>query len=300
MEKIKVLLFKTFQNKSYNTYLFETMTLFLSIAFLYYTSTWFTLTVIIFNYNIDMKLLISINFFNYILLTINRFRKNNNNDFYIFFFWAINIICIGLLYFSYCLTFSQIEHIGDYVLSFKYFSIKYQYTIVYLSNFFYDYLLLYINKTTYTEEQKQLITKVLENYPIDNLIFNSTITLETLKLYISFLVGITLPVYEYTNDFDDYLIFYKYPIHNIISFITNTMIIFICITFLFYSKPSYILQKILYNKVYDFVKDTLLNAKGVTFDISNEEFFDLCSLFTTKIFENYTTFHIIQVIFKIK
>ena len=152
------------QPKSYKIVILEILTLFTIIALLFYTSQWYNMRIIIFNYNINIRILLIINIVSYLIMKYCQITKKTYDEFYIFLFWILNIISIGILYFGYFYISFNIHNISDYLIYWKYFSIKYEYSLEYKVKIFnnqLDYIMkIYDIKGQHLENIKLFIEQL--------------------------------------------------------------------------------------------------------------------------------------------
>lgn len=111
------------------------------ILSIYYTVTWFDITIVIYLFKIELTYVVIALIILLILIKIQHFR-NKESSFLIFFFWVLIIMITIVIYSIYVQTFF-LNNPLDYLVKSESFSIKICYSIKYRISFTKNYLMEY-------------------------------------------------------------------------------------------------------------------------------------------------------------
>ena len=269
--------------------LLQILSIIISFLSSYYCSTWFNITINFWSIKINLNYFIMLNIIIFLIITYKRFMNKYINEFYIFIFWTLSISIIAIYYFSYVQSFLLgMEKISDYINLGEFIKIEINYTLTYKMRFFntfYTCYVLYLNQNTnLTKDAFSFLMNFLANADILYTINLAQMSIDIIKQFTPIFIDHLLVLYkiQQTSDDED-----RGIIYNLYNFLRNSFCIYIFSKIMFYDLsirfPQYILNKFFKNLVLSYVKNTLLNARYVIFDMSKDEFNDLCYLLMLKL-----------------
>src|ERR1700679_2374641 len=163
-----------------NPILLHFISIILIVFLSYYCSTWFHITIDIFNFSIDLNYILILIIIIFIIIIYIKLKNKRLNEFYILIFWTCSIGIIALFYFIYIQCFLlSIENVTDYISFAKFIKIRIHHTLNYKAIFFSKYYETYINKlkkdNIISEEQYSFLIEFIQIIHVQNFIDMSVV-----------------------------------------------------------------------------------------------------------------------------
>lgn len=170
--------------------------IFLIIYFVcsYSLSKWFNIILVVNEYHLNF------NFFNLvlILLCILLKSKKTNEDFYLFTFWLIFLLCSSTLFFVYIQSFVlDWKNIKDFLFNTKYISIKIKYTFDYKYDLFFKNIGYYLQNANYTLDKQNFIKNIIKDFALNEYEVFSKLSIQQIREFAKSFILMLNVIYEY-------------------------------------------------------------------------------------------------------
>ena len=282
--------------------------LFFILSFIFALSLYyFNIMFIIFNYKIKLCYLFISFLLTYCILIYKLKYNKLINEFYIFIFLLLYTICFFIIFITWLNIY--LDYVQDFLINTANMKIQIFYTLTYKEYLLKQYFIAYVDNLLLTsnisEKQYLMLTYFQKNMKLDTFIDLSSMSITTIVNYIPLMTSYILMIYEHLDIMEhiqNNISYHNSNSYRWFSLIRNSLIIFtmtktVLKTYLI-TVPNFILKTFFMKSLKSYVKNTLLNAAGVIFDMDQDTFDDFCDLMVKKLMEHYDAFKILEILIK--